>query len=173
MAIQLPSKAEQSQQSVNGGRIGTPHFMAPEVIQRKSYGKPVDLWSTGVVLHILLSGSMPFLGTKDRLYESVCAGKLYLNNNKGAWSKVSDSAKELVVSMLAVDPEDRITVEEALAHPYLASLHDKDDEPCCLDTFADPFANESLDVVSAEEAQRARVRELVYQEILQFRPERG
>ena len=45
--------------------------MAPEVIQRKAYGKPVDIWSTGVLLHILLSGTMPFLGTKDRLYETV------------------------------------------------------------------------------------------------------
>ena len=100
VAIQLPpsSKPESgggggggsdaSAQSVNGGRIGTPHFMSPEVIQRRPYGKPVDMWSTGVVLHILLSGSMPFLGTKDRLYESVCAGKLYLNAPNSPWSKV-------------------------------------------------------------------------------------
>ena len=33
--------------SVNGGRIGTPHFMSPEVVMRKPYGKPVDVWSTG------------------------------------------------------------------------------------------------------------------------------
>ena len=51
--------------------------MAPEVIQRKAYGKPVDIWSTGVLLHILLSGTMPFLGTKDRLYETV---RYFLNN---------------------------------------------------------------------------------------------
>ena len=59
---------------------------------------------------------MPFLGTKDRLYESVCAGKLYLNAANTAWSKVSDAAKELVSAMLSVEPEDRITVEEALNH---------------------------------------------------------
>ena len=78
VSIQLPSKADHSSQSVNGGRIGTPHFMAPEVIQRRPYGKPVDVWSAGILVHILLSGTMPFLGTKDRLYESVCQGKLYL-----------------------------------------------------------------------------------------------
>ena len=50
VAIQLPSKAEHSGQSVNGGRIGTPHFMAPEVIQRQAYGKPVDIWSTGKLI---------------------------------------------------------------------------------------------------------------------------
>ena len=88
VAIQLPSKSEQNNQNVNGGRIGTPHFMAPEVIQRKAYGKPVDIWSAGVVLHILLSGSMPFLGTKDRLYESICQGRLHLDS-KGNFKDIS------------------------------------------------------------------------------------
>jgi serine/threonine protein kinase len=63
------------------GRIGTPHFMAPEVVERQQYGKPVDIWSAGVLLHILLSGTLPFLGTKDRLYESICRGKLYVSTH--------------------------------------------------------------------------------------------
>lgn len=119
VAIQLPSKAEHSGgQSVNGGRIGTPHFMAPEVIQRKAYGKPVDVWSTGVLLHILLSGTMPFLGTKDRLYETVCVGKLYLNSAK--WQFISDQAKDLLRQMLRTDPLERLSVDECLKHPWIA-----------------------------------------------------
>ena len=128
VAIQLPSKAEHSGngsgggggggQSVNGGRIGTPHFMAPEVIQRKAYGKPVDVWSTGVLLHILLSGTMPFLGTKDRLYETVCVGKLYLNSAK--WQYISDQAKDLLRQMLRTDPLERLSVDECLKHPWIA-----------------------------------------------------
>ena len=47
VAIQLPSRSEANDQCVNGGRIGTPHFMSPEVVLRKPYGKPVDVWSTG------------------------------------------------------------------------------------------------------------------------------
>jgi len=135
VAIQLPSKAEHSGQSVNGGRIGTPHFMAPEVIQRHAYGKAVDMWSTGVLMHILLSGTMPFLGTKDRLYETVCIGKLYLNSAK--WQYISDHAKDLLRQMLRVDPQERINVDEALKHPWISDrdryaskvhLHDTVDE---------------------------------------------
>jgi len=117
VAIQLPSRADQSEQSVNGGRIGTPHFMSPEVVMRKPYGKPVDVWSTGVLLHILLSGTMPFLGTKERLYECVCEGKLYLNTSR--WQYISDHAKDLVRQMLTVSAEERITVEEALNHRWV------------------------------------------------------
>ena len=67
-----------------------------QVIQRKPYGKPVDVWSAGILLHILMSGTMPFLGTKDRLYESVCNGKLYLNAPGSRWQYISDYAKDLV-----------------------------------------------------------------------------
>lgn len=58
------------------GRIGTPHFMAPEVVERQQYGKPGDVWSAGVILHILLSGLTPFLGTGDRLYHHICNARL-------------------------------------------------------------------------------------------------
>ena len=45
------------------------------MIQRRPYGKPVDVWSTGILLHILLSGTMPFLGTKDRYISKGILGK--------------------------------------------------------------------------------------------------
>lgn len=55
--------------------MGTPHFMAPEVVKREPYGKPVDVWGCGVILFILLSGCLPFYGTKERLFEAIIKGK--------------------------------------------------------------------------------------------------
>ncbi|XP_064639314.1 peripheral plasma membrane protein CASK-like isoform X2 [Lineus longissimus] len=99
------------------GRIGTPHFMAPEVINREPYGKPVDVWGCGVMLFILLSGTLPFCGTKDRLFDAISEGRYYMNPRQ--WDYISDDAKDLVHRMLEKDPDRRITVEEALQHKWV------------------------------------------------------
>lgn len=99
------------------GRIGTPQFMAPEVVDKQQYGKPGDIWSAGVLLHILLSGTLPFIGTRHRLYHSICQGKLYMDSP--LWETISDGAKDLVRRMLHIDPNQRITIQEVLNHRWL------------------------------------------------------
>jgi len=51
-----------------------PQFAAPEVVQGAAYGRAVDIWATGVILYLLLSGNLPFYGAKDRLLNSTPYG---------------------------------------------------------------------------------------------------
>ncbi|XP_076260581.1 peripheral plasma membrane protein CASK isoform X3 [Rhynchophorus ferrugineus] len=104
--------------SDKAGRLGCPHFMAPEVVERRQYGKAVDIWAAGVLLHVLLSGTLPFHGSGRRLYEAICRGKLTLNT-ASQWEFISDSAKDLIQQMLTVDPKQRITIQEVLNHRWL------------------------------------------------------
>ncbi|EUB63700.1 Peripheral plasma membrane protein CASK [Echinococcus granulosus] len=100
------------------GRIGTPHYMSPEMVRHEPYGKPVDAWSCGVLLSVLLGGSLPFYGTRETLYSQILDGQYRMNSN--AWNAISSEAKDLTMRLLDVDPNHRMTIEEALRHPWIA-----------------------------------------------------
>ncbi|CAF1197066.1 unnamed protein product [Didymodactylos carnosus] len=113
VAIQLPECGY-----ISAGRIGTPAFMAPEVVNRESsFGKPVDMWSCGVMLYVLLTGNLPFAGTRNRVFEMIAKGKASMEGHQ--WEQISDSAKDLVTRLLCISPNDRITIKDALAHPWI------------------------------------------------------
>ncbi|XP_039117880.1 mitogen-activated protein kinase homolog MMK1-like [Dioscorea cayenensis subsp. rotundata] len=73
------------------------------------------------------------------------------------------AAIDLVEKMLTFNPSQRITVEDALAHPYFASLHDTSDEPVCMKPFSFDFEKH---VLTGE-----HVKELIYREVLALNPE--
>ncbi|XP_046415530.1 peripheral plasma membrane protein CASK isoform X3 [Neodiprion pinetum] len=99
------------------GRVGCPHFMAPEVIQRRQYGKAGDVWAAGVLLHVLLTGSLPFIGARDRLREAICRGRVQMETP--IWDTISETAKDLLRKMLCTDLNHRITIQEVLNHKWL------------------------------------------------------
>ncbi|GAA33420.2 peripheral plasma membrane protein CASK [Clonorchis sinensis] len=103
---------------ISGGRIGTPHFMAPEMVRREPYGKAVDAWSCGVLLFALLSGSLPFYGTRDILFTQIVSGRYHLQPK--VWNMISTEARDLVMHLLEPDPHQRMTIEEALHHPWIS-----------------------------------------------------
>ncbi|XP_059169906.1 peripheral plasma membrane protein CASK-like isoform X2 [Physella acuta] len=109
-------------QLITSGRVGTPQYMAPEVIDRKPYGKPVDMWGCGVLLFILLGGYPPFCGTKERLYEIIVKGNYPMKPKQ--WDHISPAGRELMQRLLEKDPEKRITVEQALEHPWIKCKKD-------------------------------------------------
>ncbi|XP_070491286.1 peripheral plasma membrane protein CASK isoform X4 [Chironomus tepperi] len=99
------------------GRIGCPHYMAPEVVSRRQYGKPCDVWGAGVMLHVLLSGRLPFLGSGRRLQECIIRGRVTLETPE--WKSISSTAKDLVLKMLSPNPLHRPNITEVLDHPWV------------------------------------------------------
>lgn len=57
---------------------GTPEYIAPEVILRQGYGKPVDWWAMGIILYEFLVGCVPFFGdTPEELFGQVISGRYF------------------------------------------------------------------------------------------------
>ncbi|MCP9263192.1 Peripheral plasma membrane protein CASK [Dirofilaria immitis] len=103
--------------TAQAGRVGMPYFMAPEVVSNAEYGTKADMWSAGVLLYILLCGRLPFVGSQQRVYESITEGRY--SHHGGTWQQISDSAKDLLIRLLTVDPNNRISAEGALNHEWL------------------------------------------------------
>ncbi|XP_078470478.1 caM kinase-like vesicle-associated protein [Lampetra planeri] len=106
---------------------GTPEYLAPEMVGRQRYGRPVDLWATGVVIYILLSGNPPFYDDQDEedyenhdknLFRKILSAEFEFDSPY--WDDISDAAKELVTRLMDVDQNTRITAQEAIAHPWVS-----------------------------------------------------
>ncbi|XP_055638908.1 peripheral plasma membrane protein CASK isoform X8 [Toxorhynchites rutilus septentrionalis] len=99
------------------GRVGCPHYIAPEVVARRIYGKACDVWGAGIMLHVLLSGRLPFHGSGKRLQEAIARGRVMLDTSE--WKQVSSTAKDLVLKMLSPNPINRPSISEILEHPWM------------------------------------------------------
>ncbi|CAK84907.1 unnamed protein product (macronuclear) [Paramecium tetraurelia] len=98
-------------------RIGTPYYIAPEVIS-KQYDKKCDVWSCGVILFIMLCGYPPFNGqSQQELYQRIQAGVYSFDEPE--WKEISGEAKDLIKKMLVTDPEKRISAQDALQHEWI------------------------------------------------------
>ncbi len=97
-------------------RVGTPYYMAPEMIDGKYYYKS-DMWSIAVILFIMVTGSLPFNGqTKNEVFTQITEGRY--NKKKLNKQKCSKELKDLIKRALIIDPSQRISIEEALQHDW-------------------------------------------------------
>lgn len=88
--------------------LGSPLYMAPEIIHGDSYDARVDIWSTGVITYILLCGRPPYKGkTREEIFN--CIKHQPLAFEGATWAKISDEAKDFIRHALAKEPADRAT----------------------------------------------------------------
>lgn len=96
---------------------GTVGYTAPEIVKDERYSQSVDMWALGCVLYTLLCGFPPFYDESiNVLTEKVARG--YYTFLSPWWDDISHSAKDLIQHLLCVDPAQRYTIDEFLAHPW-------------------------------------------------------
>ena len=105
---------------------GTPQYIAPEIVlgagrlESQPYSMKVDVWSLGVILYILVSGTPPFsedrkcgLELKQQILQAIYIYYPQL------FDSITPQAKDLIDKCLKVDPNERISSDEILLHPWL------------------------------------------------------
>ncbi|XP_034251530.1 microtubule-associated serine/threonine-protein kinase 3 isoform X2 [Thrips palmi] len=103
---------------------GTPEYIAPEVILRQGYGKPVDWWSMGIILYEFLIGCVPFFGeTPEELFAHTVNDDIEWPDEKD-WP-VQLESKDLITQLLQHNPLIRLGTggaQEVKDHPYFCGL---------------------------------------------------
>ncbi|EFJ46966.1 hypothetical protein VOLCADRAFT_41333, partial [Volvox carteri f. nagariensis] len=103
--------------------VGTSYYVAPEVLEGR-YSLPADVWSVGVILHIMLTGYAPFDGRDDReILRAVRKGNLDLTKDP-VWKSISSEAIAVLMAMLERDPKKRATADQVLSMPWLGRTAD-------------------------------------------------
>ncbi|ODA82881.1 hypothetical protein RJ55_01390 [Drechmeria coniospora] len=102
-------------------------YAAPEVMEQKGHGKPVDMWSMGVITYTLLCGYSPFRSEnlKDLLNECTTNQVTF---HERYWKDVSQDAKDFILKLIVPNPDKRWTSKQAMGHIWLtgknATEHD-------------------------------------------------
>ncbi|XP_018321505.1 serine/threonine-protein kinase D3 [Agrilus planipennis] len=96
--------------------VGTPAYLAPEVLRNKGYNRSLDMWSVGVIIYVSLSGTFPFNEDEDINEQIQNAAFMYPPN---PWKEISSDAIDLINNLLQVKQRKRYTVDKSLQHIWL------------------------------------------------------
>jgi len=169
--------------------VATRWYRAPEImLSWREYTNAVDMWSVGCMLAEII-GRKPLFPGRDYIHQLKLVTDTigtpssediqYINSARARryieslppkakvemgtlFPAASEVLRDLLDRMLIFDPRRRITVEEALEHPYLTSLHDPEDEPTCASVFYFPFEH--------QEPNAQQLRQLILEEFYVYYP---
>ncbi|XP_062857803.1 serine/threonine-protein kinase D3-like [Trichomycterus rosablanca] len=96
--------------------VGTPAYLAPEVLRSKGYNRSLDMWSVGVIVYVSLSGTFPFNEDEDINDQIQNAAFMYPPH---PWKEISGEAIDLINNLLQVKMRKRFSVDKSLSHPWL------------------------------------------------------
>uniref|UniRef100_A0A672PFN9 Serine/threonine-protein kinase n=1 Tax=Sinocyclocheilus grahami TaxID=75366 RepID=A0A672PFN9_SINGR len=96
--------------------VGTPAYLAPEVLRSKGYNRSLDMWSVGVIIYVSLSGTFPFNEDEDINDQIQNAAFMYPST---PWKEISAEATDLINNLLQVKMRKRYSVDKTLSHPWL------------------------------------------------------
>jgi calcium/calmodulin-dependent protein kinase I len=114
------AKHLESAQEVLHNLSGSFGYVAPEVLSNLGHGKPVDMWSTGIISYVLLCGYSPFRSEDPQqlIKETI---KAHIEFHDQYWRNISSEAKDFIRLLLNANPLRRLTSSEALSHPWLTT----------------------------------------------------
>ncbi|XP_035010818.1 serine/threonine-protein kinase D2 isoform X2 [Hippoglossus stenolepis] len=96
--------------------VGTPAYLAPEVLLNQGYNRSLDMWSVGVIMYVSLSGTFPFNEDEEIKDQIHNAAFMYPPN---PWKQISSDAIDLINNLLQVKMRKRYSVDKSLSHVYL------------------------------------------------------
>ena len=99
---------------------GTPGYLAPEMLESKPYGKPVDLWGCGIILYILICGFPPFYADDEQdLFRDIKSGDFEFT--EPYFDDASPEVIDLIKKLLELDVDKRLTAQQAMEHEWMAA----------------------------------------------------
>ncbi|KAJ0006509.1 hypothetical protein NQD34_013782, partial [Periophthalmus magnuspinnatus] len=99
--------------------VGTPAYLAPEVVGLGGYNRSLDMWSVGVILYVSLSGTFPFNEDEDIKQQITNASFMY---PRQTWAPISLQAVNLISNLLQVSTRRRYSVGKALGHRWFQNF---------------------------------------------------
>ena len=132
--------------------VGTPYYMAPEMIEGRSYPQS-DIWSLGVIVYLSLTGKYPFDTTDNKdLFNLIKTKEINIQPLND--SECSDEAKDFIMKCLTKDYTKRMTSSECLNHAWIAKF--------CIKKNSNLINNETVDTLLDFAKKNALQKEIYY-----------